>query len=88
MRLNSTYKKVRKPDQGISELTVHAGGGTRTHTTLPPTDFESASSASSDTPARSAAALQEMNCCAAACIVYHRKAAKSNPELPILLFDS
>ena len=29
-----------------------AGGGTRTHTVLPPTDFESVSSANSNTPAK------------------------------------
>ena len=50
-RKSFVYKDIR----GCS----YAGGGNRTHTALLPTDFESASSTSSDTPAGIAAVNAE-----------------------------
>ena len=39
-------------ETGSDEFMRDAGGGTRTHTVSPPTDFESASSTNSNTPAQ------------------------------------
>ena len=48
-------KKIPEALVRISGIFLCAGGGNRTHTALLPTDFESASSTSSDTPAGIAA---------------------------------
>ncbi len=44
------YKKITDSQEAICYF--GAGGGTRTHTMSPSTDFESASSANSNTPAK------------------------------------
>ena len=45
------HKKIRQGNDPCHYAVMNAGGGTRTHTPLRATDFESASSANSDTPA-------------------------------------
>ena len=45
----SATQKIPKPLKGLGIR--NAGGGGRTHTVSPPTDFESVSSANSNTPA-------------------------------------
>ena len=45
------YRKQKKAESLHFSFVCGAGGGTRTHTPLRITDFESVSSASSDTPA-------------------------------------
>ena len=47
------WRKARKPSyiKGLRAIRCGAGDGGRTHTVLPPTDFESVSSANSNTPA-------------------------------------
>ena len=52
-RAETILKNIRKYEKWNDDKTfiIHAGGGTRTHTPLRITDFESVSSANSDTPA-------------------------------------
>lgn len=54
-RIHFSFKKIPEALVRISGIFLCAGGGNRTHTALLPTDFESASSTSSDTPAGIAA---------------------------------
>ena len=59
--VNDAVSKSKERQNTRSDaLSSSAGGGGRTHTVSPPTDFESVSSANSNTPARDVAIINAL----------------------------